>query len=116
MSSKDITTPISISTSTIIRTVLVLLSVLLLWILRDLALVVLTSIVFASFVESAVPHFRKVGIGRVFGVVILYATLLSTMAGLFYLFAPLLITEVYNFSNFADSYFPGVSFLSYFQN
>lgn len=109
-------TTISITTSTIIRAVVVILSIVLLWVLRDLALVVLTSIVLASFVESAVPHFRKVGIGRVFGVVILYVVSLLTFAGLFYLFAPLLITEVYNFANFAASYFPGVSFLSYFQN
>ncbi len=99
-----------------IRAVVVILSVILLWVLRDLALVVITSIVLASFVESAIPHFKKIGIGRVFGVVILYAASLLTFAGLFYLFAPLLITEVYNFSNFAASYFPNVSFLNYFQN
>ena len=116
MTTHDNITTISITTSTIIRVVLVILSVFLIWFLRDLLLVVLTSIVLASFVESAVPHFRKVGIGRVFGVVILYATSLLTFAGLFYLFAPLLITEVYNFSNFAASYFPNVSFLNYFQN
>ncbi len=109
-------TSISISTSTMVRAVVIVLSVILLWVLRDLALVVLTAIVLASFVESAVPHFRKVGIGRVFGVVIFYVTILLIFAGLFYLFAPLLITEVYNFSNFVASYFPGVSFLSYFQN
>ncbi len=76
----------------------------------------LTSIVIASFVESAVPHFGKIGVGRVFGIVILYALTLSVLAGLFYLFAPLLITEIYNFSNFLSSYFPGVSFLNHFQS
>jgi len=99
-----------------IRAVLVILSVVLLWVLRDLAFVVLTAIVFASFVESAVPHFKKIGIGRVFGVVIFYVTAILTFAGLFSLFAPFLATEVYNFSNFAASYFPDVSFFSYFQN
>ena len=84
--------------------------------LRDLVLVVLTAIVIASFMESAVPHFQKIGIGRVFGIVILYIVSISVLAGLFYLFAPLLITEIYNFSTFISSYVPGVSFLSYFQN
>ena len=116
MSIKAEITTISITTSTMIRAVLVLLSVFFFWFLRDLILVVLTSIVLASFVESAVPHFKKIGIERVFGIVILYATSLLLLAGLFYLFAPLLITEVYNFSIFAASYFPGVSFLNYFQN
>ncbi len=99
-----------------IRAVLVALSVFLLWFLRDLALVVLTSIVLASFVESAVPYFLKIKINRVFGIVILYVFSLLTLAGMFYLFAPLLITEIYNFSTFISAYIPGVSFLSYFQN
>src|SRR3990167_8074684 len=116
MFEKDNTTHISISTITMIRAVLLALCVFLLWFLRDLVLVVLTSIVIASFMESAVPHFRKIGINRVLGVVILYVISLLTFAGLFYLFAPLLITEIYNFSNFISSYIPNVSFLNYFQN
>lgn len=110
------TTTLSISTGTMIRALVVLIIVFLLWYLRDLLMVVLTSIVLASFVESAIPHFKKVGIGRILGVVILYATSLLFLAGLFYLFAPLLITEIYNFSAFLSSYIPGVSFLNYFQN
>ncbi len=99
-----------------VRAILVLLGVFLLWYLRDLVLIVLTSIVIASFVESAVPHFAKIGINRVFGIVILYAFSISILALIFYLFAPLLITEIYNFSGFMSTYIPGVSFLNYFQN
>jgi predicted PurR-regulated permease PerM len=99
-----------------VRGVLVILSVILLWILRDLILVVLTAIVIASFVESGVPHFKKIGINRVMAIVILYLTSLLVLAGAFYLFAPLLITEVYNFSTFISTYIPGISFLHYFQN
>ena len=110
------TTSFSISTGTMVRAVLVGVGVILLWILRDLALVVLTSIVLASFIESAIPHFKKVGINRVLAVVIVYVVSILILAGLFYLFAPLLITEIYNFSSFMSSYIPGVSFLNYFQN
>ena len=116
MSERDALTSISITTGTMVRAILVLLCVLLLWFLRDLALVVLTSIVIASFVESSTPYFRKVRINRIFGIVILYIVSLLILAGIFYLFAPLLITEIYNFSNFILTYIPGVSFLSYFQN
>lgn len=112
---KDIT-HISISTGTMVRAILVVLSVVLFWFLRDLALVVLTAIVIASFVDSAVPHFQKIGIGRIFGIVILYAISILTMSAMFYLFAPLLITEIYNFSVFLSSYFPDVSILNFFQN
>ncbi len=109
-------TAISISTGTMVRATLVVIGVFLFWLLRDLILIVLTSIVIASFVESAIPHFKKLGIGRIFGVVILYVVSLLALAGMFYLFAPLLITEVYNFSVVLSSYVPGVYFLNYFQN
>lgn len=109
-------TYISITTDTIVRVFLVALAIFLVWILRDLILVILTSIVIASFVESAAPHFKKIGIGRVLGIVILYVISLLTLAALFYLFAPLLITELYNFSTFISSYIPGVAFLDYFHN
>lgn len=116
MADESKTTTLTISTGTMIRAVLVGVSVFLLWFLRDLVLVVLTSIVIATFVESAVPHFRKIGINRVLGIVTLYAFSLLTLAGLFYLFAPLLITEIYNFSSFISSYIPNLSWLNYFQN
>lgn len=108
--------PISISTGTMIRAVLVLVGLILLWVLRDLALIVLTSIVIASFVESAVPHLGRIGFSRVFGIVVLYALVILIFIILFYLFAPLLITEIYNFSVAMSSYVPGVSFFDYFQN
>jgi predicted PurR-regulated permease PerM len=107
---------ISISTGTIVRGILVILSFFVLWFLRDLALVVISSIVVASFVESAVVYFRKIKVGRVFGVIILYSVSILSLVGLFYLFAPLLITEIYNFSTFISDYIPNVSFFNYFQN
>jgi predicted PurR-regulated permease PerM len=107
-------THISITTGTILRVFLIALSIYLLWFLRDLALVILTSIVVASFVESSVPYFRKIGISRIPGIVILYVVSLSVLAAMFYLFAPLLITELYNFSTFMASYIPGVAFLTFF--
>ena len=116
MFEKTNTTSLSISTGTMIRAVLVLLCVFLLWFLRDLFFIVLTSIVIASFVESSIPYFKRIGIGRIFGIVIVYAVSLLFLAGAFYLFAPLLITEIYNFSTFISTYFPGVSFLNFFQN
>lgn len=106
----------SISTGTLIRVVLVALGVLLLWVLRDLILVVLTSIVIASFMESAVPYFKRIGVGRVFGIVVVYVVSFLILAALFYLFAPLLITEIYNFTTFFSSYIPSSSFLNFFQS
>lgn len=107
---------VSLSTGTIIRTFLVFIAFFFIWFLQDLALVLLTSIVLASFVEAFVPTFKKIGIGRVFGVVLLYFFIGVIFAILFYLFAPLLITELYNFSNFLNQYAPEANFLNFFQN
>ncbi len=109
-------TTISISTGTLVRAMLVLIATIALWILRDMALILITSIVIASFVESSVPHMARIGFGRVFGIAVVYFISLAICALLFYLFAPLLITEIYNFSNALSAYVPGVSFLNYFQN
>ncbi|MSU44572.1 AI-2E family transporter [Candidatus Nomurabacteria bacterium] len=116
MSESNPFTSISITTGTMVRAVLVILCVFLFWFLRDLILVVVSSIVIATFVESSIPYFKKIGINRVFGSVILYSVSLLTLAGLFYLFAPLLITEIYNFSTFISTYIPNISFFNYFQN
>ena len=116
MKEKDNISSISISNSTIIRVFLIALGFFLIYFLRDMVLVILTSIVIASFVESAVPYFKKIRMNRVMGVAVLYIVSIGILAGLFYLFAPLLITEIYNFAVFISSYAPGVDFLNYFKN
>lgn len=109
-------TSISITTETMVRAFLLVFGVFLTWVLRDLVLIILTSIVIASFVESAIPYFKRIGINRVFGIVTLYGVSLFVLAGIFYLFAPLLITEIYNFSTALSADVPGFYFLDYFKN
>ena len=116
MFEKDEITSISISTGTLIRVALVALGVFLLWYLHGLILIILSAIVLASFVESTLPYFAKIKISRIWGVVIFYFLSILIFAGVFYLFAPLLITEVYNFSTFISHYVQGVDFLEYFKS
>ena len=112
MQEKEKHTTISISTSTMIRAVLVLIGFALIYILRDIVLVILTSIVIASFVESAANRLKKYGIGRIFAVVSMYIFSILLLAGIFYLFAPLLITEIYNASSILSHYFPDSNFIN----
>jgi len=116
MLEKNNVTSISITTGTIIRFFLVAVGFFLLWFLRDLLLVLLTAIMIASFVESSVPYFKKIKINRVLGVVIVYIITILSLALLFYLFVPLLITEIYNLSVFLSSYMPDSSIINYFKN
>ncbi len=116
MFEKSNNSSISITTGTILRFFLVAIGLFLVWYLRELFLVILTAIMLASFVESAIPHFQKIRVNRVFGVVIIYIFTIAGLALLFYLFVPLLITEIYNFSIFLSSYIPDSSILNYFKN
>ena len=109
-------TRISISSGTIIRFFLIAIAFYLFWFLREILLVLLTAIILASFVESGIPYFKKFKINRVFAVVILYVCTVLLLALLFYLFAPLLITEVYNFSVFLSNYVPNSPIINYFSN
>lgn len=107
---------ISISSGTIFRFFFVGFLFVVFWFLKDLFLVILTAIVFASFVEAFIPYFKKIKIGRVFGVVIFYVIFLAILATLFYLFAPILISEIYNFGTFISTFAPEFESLDFLQD
>jgi len=88
---------ISISTSTIIRTLLLVLLVWALFYLKEIVLIVLTSIVIASAVEPAVRWFMRYRFPRVFAVLSVYVLTGAALASLFYAFAPLLLEEFSTF-------------------
>ena len=74
MFEKAPTTSVSITTGTIIRVALIAIGIFTIYLLRDLVLILLTSIVVASFVESSLPYFKKIGIGRVLAVILIYVS------------------------------------------
>lgn len=65
-----------------------------LWKLTDLVLVVLTSIVIASFIRTASSKLRKYHIPKTVSVVGLYVLGFALLSGLFYFFIPVLIVEL----------------------
>lgn len=97
---------IGISNGTIIRVILFGLLVYALYLLRSIVLIVLTSVVIASFSDAAVKRFKRIGIGRVFAVVIVYSCTVILLAGLFYLFIPVLVKETSNIVVLLSNYFP----------
>lgn len=84
---------ITISTGTIVRALLFLLLAFSLYYFRNLVLVILTSIVIASFVEPGAVWLSRFRIKRVLGVVIIYIVSLSILSGVFYSLAPIVISE-----------------------
>ncbi len=99
-----------ISTGTIIRVLLFGLLLYALFVLRNIVLVVLTAVVFASFAEAAIRRFKKIGIGRMLSVILVYAILILIFSGVFYLFVPLLITETSRLLEYLSNYISSPGF------
>jgi len=83
----------------------------LLYVLRDLVLVLLTSVVLASAIEPATRWFKKYRIPRVPAVLLVYVSIIIGIVGLFYLFVPILFTEVSNLSSNMPSYLESANLL-----
>ncbi|MEK7180703.1 MAG: AI-2E family transporter [Patescibacteria group bacterium] len=89
MNSKD--TTIHIGTGSIVKVILILLLFFILFILRDLLLVILTAVVFASAVEPITKWFVEFRIPRLIAVIGIYLALALILTATFYfLFIPLL--------------------------
>lgn len=81
----------SISTGTMFRAVLVVLFFATIYYLRDIALVVLLSIVVASALEPGTKWLMKRNVPRLLAVILMYLVLVISLIGVFYfLFLPLL--------------------------
>lgn len=97
-------TTITITTGTIIKAVLVLVLVYALYFLRDLVLVILTSVVLASALEPAAAWFMKYKFPRVLAVLAVYVIVIGVLVGVFYAFVPALIEETAQFISVAPKY------------
>lgn len=88
------TTTISITTSTIIKTLVVLAGAWLLFYLRDLVLVVITAIVIASAMEPAVSAMVRRKIPRIAAVIALYISVIGFIGSMLYVFVPSILSDI----------------------
>lgn len=77
-----------VPTSTVVKVIGVALLFWLAYLLRDVILIILTSVVIASAVEPATVWFKKFHIARVPAVLLVYVLAFSLFAGLLYFFIP----------------------------
>lgn len=91
---------VTISTGTLLKTILVLTLAWLLFLLRDVALIVLTAVVISSAVEPGVRAMTRRRLPRVLAVLILYLFMFSAFFLLFYFFFPSVLKD---FGTFAAS-------------
>lgn len=93
---KDQGTVIHISSGTIWKGIVIIALVWAAYLLRDLILVLLTSVVIASAVEPAARWFVRYKIPRIPAVIAVYLAVIIAITGVFYLLIPSLVTEITN--------------------
>lgn len=98
-------TIIQISTGTIIKTVLVLVSCYAIYLLSDLVLVIITSVVVASAVEPAAKWLIRKKIPRIVSVLLVYVIFLSVFAGICFFMLPPLLQDASKFFGSLPKYF-----------
>ncbi len=99
-------TTVSISSGSIVRVILFGILLFLLYYLRSLLLVLLTSVVLASFVNAAVEKIHKYFKYRTLVVVLIYLLTLGILTGFFYLVIPIFIEEISNLISLLIQYVP----------
>lgn len=98
---KDIQT-INISSSTIFRTVIILLGFVFLYLISDILLLVFVAVIIASGINSPVSWLQRHKIPRILGVILIYLVLLSLVALIVTLVFPPLASQLRQLAN----YFP----------
>ncbi len=109
-------TNISITTGTIFKTLFILAGAWLVFYLRDVVLIVLTSIVVASALEPAVATLRRSRVPRLVAVIIVYLILALFLVSFFYFFVPLILDDLATFLSAMPTYLAAVNDSALFQD
>lgn len=104
---------ISISVATIVKTICLLLFFWMLYYLRDIVLIILTSVVIASAIEPVTGWLMKWNIPRVPSVIIIYVTGISLLLSLTIWFFPLVFDDFFKLVSTIPQYIKSVNFDEY---
>lgn len=102
MEDKQLT--INISSWTMIRALVIILLFVALYLIRDIVLIILTSVVIASAIEPATKWLMKYRLPRVIAVIILFLVFFVLFAGFFYFFLPPLLDDISGFISSIPGY------------
>jgi predicted PurR-regulated permease PerM len=103
---------VNISLSTIVKSVFFLIALYVLYLVKDIALVVLTAVVIASAVDPGVRWLMRRKMSRVLSVLAVYVGMGTILVGIVYSFVPLLLSETSNFLSSVPEYVDTVSLWS----
>ncbi len=88
---------ISITSGTLIKAIVIGVAAYLVWILRDLLLLILTAIVIASAIEPGVVFFTRHRIPRLLAVLLMYLIVFGSFFTIIYFFLPPLLADASSF-------------------
>lgn len=86
-------TVISITAGTFVKGIAILLGAWVLWVLRDLVMIIITSVILASSIEPGIKFLSRFRIHRIPAVLITYICVAGLFLGLIVAFVPLIINE-----------------------
>ena len=105
----DHSTTITITTGTILKAIVVMAGAWALYELRDLVLIVLTSITIASAIEPGVVGLVRRGVPRVLSIIALYVMLFGVFSLIFFFFLPTLFSDFASFVSSMPQYLESFS-------
>lgn len=101
--------PVNISNNTIIRALLLIFLGYLLFKLSNVLILILVSIVIASFIEAGVQQFARYKISRLLAVPVIFAVVIALLFVIFYAFVPIVFRELSDMVSLLSAYFPNSS-------
>lgn len=101
--------PISITTGTFVRLLMVAAGAYILWILKDLTLLVVTAVVIASALEPGIGFFLKYRFPRVLAVLVMYLAVFGSLFGIVYFMLPPIIDDTSEFLTSVPQYLQTVN-------
>ena len=106
---------VAITPGTVVTVLLVVFGAYVLWLLRDLALLVLTAIVIASAIEPGIAFFVRQKLPRFFATLLMYVLVLGSVFGLVYFFFPPILADATGFLSDIPQYLDTLQVSSSFE-
>src|SRR3990167_8257232 len=107
---------ISITPGTIFTALFIIAGAYILWLLRDLVLLVVTAIVIASAIEPGIAFFIRWNVPRFIAALLVYVLVFGSVFSLLYFFFPPIIRDAANFLSAMPRYVDTLSVPSPFSN
>ena len=96
---------IEISTSSVIKVIIVLLAIWFLYFIKDIVAIVFVSVIIAAALSPTVDKWSKHGMPRTISIVLIYLFVLGLLGGIIYFILPPMITQIRQLADSLPSYF-----------